>query len=39
MPMLILLQANWNRPLIALAMILITGVACFAIWALVKIKG
>ena len=35
----LMLEANWNRPLIALLMILIAVVACFGIWALTKIKS
>ena len=37
--MIPMLEANWNRPVIVVAILCITVVACMAIWALVKIKG
>ena len=38
MVMLLPLEANWNRPLLALLMICITVIACTALWALTKIR-
>ena len=36
MMMLLPLEANWNRPFIALLMICVTVIACYALYAVTK---